>query len=300
MFNINVRNRQQQNTPSKRRGQWLVSKQIVSYLILYLLISTLTACSSIDQVPSNNETAAPTQLPVQIITLHYNERPPYLVVTDNGVEGLTGQPATNAFEKSKISFQWVQTPTQRQLYLLQQNSGQDCFVGWFKTPERAAYAKYTLPIYQDRPQVGLTRADNDNIPAASSISEIFSDRSLTLLVKAGYSYGEFIDRSIKNFDPVIMETTSESGAMLNIISAKHADYFFVAPEEAQGLISASDFNRSDFKYINFEDVPQGEYRYIMCSAQVDDYVINQLNAAIARYDLNISNEQTPASTNIKE
>ena len=54
-----------------------------------------------------------------LFTLHYNERPPYLETTDSGVGGLTGNPATMVFEKSNVSFQWKQTPSKRQLYLLQ-------------------------------------------------------------------------------------------------------------------------------------------------------------------------------------
>lgn len=227
----------------------------------------------------------PTPVPTNdnLITLHYNERPPYLVTTDRGVEGLTGDPATIAFEKSNIPFQWEQTPSKRQLYLLQQNSGRDCLVGWFKIPEREAFAKYTLPIYQDEPQIALARVNNAKIPSTGTIGGIFSSPQLTLLVKSGYSYGDFIDKKIDQYNPISMETTVENSAMLKIVYARHADYFLIAPEEADGLIKSSEFDLRDFKYIHFTDIPHGEQRYILCSMQVEDEIIERLNTAILQH-----------------
>jgi polar amino acid transport system substrate-binding protein len=224
-----------------------------------------------------------------IINLHYNERPPYLVTTETGVGGLTGDPTTIVFEKSNLAFQWVQTPSKRQIYILQQNSGRDCLPGWFKTGEREAFAKYTLPIYQDKPQIALARADNDKIPFVATVGEVLSKPQLTLLVKDGYSYGSFLDQKITELNPARLETTVENSGMLKMVYAGHADYFLIAPEEAEGLIKTSEFDLQDFKTVHFTDIPDGEQRFILCSLQVDDSIIEQLNMAI-RQNVVISTE----------
>ena len=216
------------------------------------------------------------------ITLHYNERPPYLVTIDNGVAGLTGDPATIAFEKSGIPFRWEQTPSKRQIYLLQQNSGRDCLVGWFRNVEREKYARYTLPIYWDQPQIALARAENNNIPFNSTVEEVFSNPKLNLLVKDGYSYGDFLDKKIKELNPVRTITTDENSEMLKMVYAGHADYFFIAPEEAEGLIASSAFDTHNFKFVHFSDIPYGEKRYILCSMQVEKSIIEKLNAVIRK------------------
>ena len=217
------------------------------------------------------------------ITVHYNERPPYLVTTENGVTGLTGDPVTIAFEKSGVSYRWQQTPTKRQIYILQQNSGQDCVVAWFKNAERETFAKFTLPVYQDKPQIALARADTENIPTSGSIDEFFLNPELTLLVKDGYSYGDFIDFKIQALQPKRIVTTNENSGMLKMIHAGHADYMLIAPEEADGLIKTSSFDEADFKRIYFTDIVSGEKRYILCSMQVEDAVIEKLNAVISQY-----------------
>jgi hypothetical protein len=253
-------------------------------LLAGLALLILTSCSPNTKEPEPSEITPPTPtLDNSLITLHYNERPPYLVTTESGVGGLTGDPATLVFEMSNIPYKWQQTPSKRQIYLLEQDRGRDCAVGWFKNVEREKFAKYTLPIYQDMPQIALARADNDNIPADTTVDDIFSDPRLNLLVKDGYSYGDYIDGKIKEYDPIRTVTTVENSEMLRMVYARRADYFFIAPEEANGLITASDFDLQDFKFVHFRDIPSGELRYILCSKQVEDWIIDRLNAAIQQF-----------------
>lgn len=248
-----------------------------------ILLLGQTACLPQNDTSSPPTAAAPPAPAGTVITLHYNERPPYLVSTAHGVTGLTGNPATIAFQNANLPFVWKRTPSKRQMYILQQNQGQDCLVGWFKNPEREKYAKYTLPIYQDVPQVALTRADNNRIDAVNTVDALFSDTNLTLLVKDGYSYGDFLDRKIAEYNPTREVTTVENSGMVKMVQAKRADYFFIAPEEAEGVIQTTEFSTDDFKFVRLQDVPSGENRYILCSLQVDDSVVDRLNAAIKQY-----------------
>jgi hypothetical protein len=142
-----------------------------------IALLAFVSCSPNIKETESPRIAPPTPTTGNLITLHYNERPPYLVTTERGVGGLTGDPATIAFERSNIPFQWNQTPSKRQIYLLQQNRGRDCLVGWFKNMEREEFAKFTLPIYRDKPQIALARANNQEIRTISTVGDIFADRS---------------------------------------------------------------------------------------------------------------------------
>ena len=71
--------------------------------------------------------------------------------------------------------------------------------------------------------------------------------------------------------------------MLKMVHARRAAYFLIAPEEAAGLIELSDFSQDEFKIVRFTDIPSGEQRYILCSLQVEDAIIGQLNTAIRQY-----------------
>ncbi len=217
------------------------------------------------------------------ISVHYNERVPYLQTTPRGVKGLTADPVNLAFEKAGISFQWKKTPSKRQMAVLKMNEGCDCLVGWFKNPEREKFAKYTRHIYQDKPQIALIRADNRKLKNGVSVDDILSNRNLKLLVKDGYSYGDFLDKKISQNNPNLTKVVYENMKMLELIHRNRYDYFFITPEEANGLIKASGFPKQNFKYIIFSEMSTGEKRYILCSKQVQDSLIEKLNEAIIKY-----------------
>ena len=244
-------------------------KKAIVVVMLYFLILIVNTTVCLAECP--------------VISIHYHERAPYQETTDAGVKGLTGTPVTLVFQKAGISFEWVKTPSKRQLKIIKDNYGCDCSVGWFKNPEREKFARYTYCIYQDKPQIALARADNRRLKSGVRVASALSNRELTLEVKDGYSYGSFLDAKIARHKPKIDRTTSENTYMLKKIYEKRADYFFIAPEEADSLIEASGFVREDFKYIIFSDMPEGEKRYIICSQEVKDEIIEKLNKAITEH-----------------
>jgi len=94
-----------------------------------------------------------------------------------------------------------------------------------------------------------------------------------------------VDAKIAESNPVKDITTSENAIMLERILLERADYLFISPEEAGHLIDLAGFERVDFKFVVFSDMPPGGKRYILCSQMVEDDIINRLNRAI--------NEQIP-------
>jgi len=215
-----------------------------------------------------------------LIKLHYNQRVPYVSATKNGIEGLTATPAALAFKSSGIAFRWENTPFKRQMKMIEDNEGCDCSVGRFKTAGREKLARFTHQIYQDKPQIALARADNDKLRNNVSVDSVLSNHQLKLEVKEGYSYGIVLDEKIARYQPNIDRTTSENILSLKKVHLKRIDYFFIAQEEADGLIESSGIPKNDFKYIMFSDITEGEKRYIMCSLKVSEETIEKLNQAI--------------------
>lgn len=217
----------------------------------------------------------------QPVTLHYIQRPPYMMASGEGLSGLTGGPSYLAFKSAQVPVVVQETPVARQLRYVETNSGQDCMIGMFKKPEREVFAKFTKPVYQDQPQVILTAAANaPRFAAFHSVVDVFNDKSMVLLVKLAYSYGTTLDALITRYQPTVVRTTDENLLMIKSIKLKMSDYMFIAPEEAAVAISAAGFALNDFKQITFKNMPDGEYRHLMCSKNVPDDVIQKLNAAI--------------------
>lgn len=228
----------------------------------------------------------------ELITLHYNERAPYLQTLDNGdIAGLTATPAEQALRRAGIAFKWEKTPSNRQIQLLERNANADCMVGWFKNPQRELIGNYSLPLYQDKPTIGLSLFSNIHIDSGSSLEEVLQNQQLRLLVKDGYSYGDHIDALIRKLKPRRIKTTVENMNMLRMIALDRADYFFIAEEEASELIRQSEFEPGDFKYIHFSNSPAGNQRYLWCSKRVTEHSLNRINQALTE----LARERSPTA-----
>lgn len=246
--------------------------------IVVWAFKTACACIASGIVAAGVLASEQTTLPV---TLHYLDRPPYMVASASGLSGITGQPAFMAFKKAGIAFELRKTPFARQLRTVEKDTGQDCMIGLFKRPEREIFAKFTKPIYRDQPPVILTEtANTGRIESVRSIEGLFSDPGLTRLAKLGYSYGVALDGLIEKYQPKTNTTTDENLLMLKALKLRIADYMVIAPEEIADAISAAGFSEQDFRSVRLKNMPAGDYRHIMCSKSVPDEVIRKLNAAI--------------------
>ena len=213
----------------------------------------------------------------------YNERPPYMVAKDGEVTGLTADAAAYALRKAGIPFQWVEIPSARQLFMLQENQGRLAALGWYRNPERERFAKFSNALYQDRQIAVLARSDNSRVASADSLPRLLEDRGLTLLVKAGYSYGRFLDEQIAKSRPRIMRVTVENLSMIRMVGARRADYMFISPEEAEASLPRSGVPPGDLRLNTLADMPAGEKRYLMFSLMVDDETIRRINHHLDEY-----------------
>ena len=215
------------------------------------------------------------------IQLYYYERIPYAVADNQGgVSGLTATPAAEAFKKAGIPFQWKAMPFKRQLVTIKHNKKRACGIGWFKNPEREAFARYTDAIYQDKPAVTISRKGNIALKQHSDLQTLLKDRTVKLLVKDGFSYGAYIDGLIEKNDPEVVVVPSTNIQMLQMILAGRADYFFTSEEETEHMIKSAGYSVSQFQLQHYSEMPPGNHRYITCSQQVSPETIDLLNRAL--------------------
>ena len=218
-----------------------------------------------------------------ILQLHFHERRPYYMRYKNNVYGLVAGPVGSLLEKADIRFEWIETPAGRQLDIIKDGVSPICAVGWFKTPQRQRYGRYSLPIYQDKKLVAVARSDDERMKKEDLLDRVLSDGRLKLLVKNGYSYGGFVSKRMEELGPWKIITTADNVGILEMIRDMRADYSFMSEEEAYDLLVHSSLDSSKFKIVHFQDLPEGSKRYLICSRKVDDATMNRINAAIAHF-----------------
>jgi polar amino acid transport system substrate-binding protein len=234
----------------------------------------LLACSALTCGAAWAESITP-------ITMHYYERKPFHYTADNfQVEGLVVTPTIQAFKKIGTPIVWKLTPASRILATMKANIGADCSAGWYKTAERESYARFTLPIYNDKPLIAIARADFA-APEGISAKELFAQPQIKLVLKQGFVHGAYLDKIIAQMPPQnIIKVSDEVSSMVRMIKSGIADLMTATQEEAEMYVSQAGYGMKDFRVFHFPDVPAVEKRYILCSKQVPEEVINKLNAAI--------------------
>lgn len=228
------------------------------------------------------------------LRLHYQERPPYSATATatstsadgrvNGevsgevggqVSGLVADRAAQALQRAGIAFQWIRTPSQRQLALIQADpGGLDCGVGWFRSDERAARGRFSAPLYRDRPLAALARDPVWRAPQASAAA-LLADPGLRLLVKEGYSYGPRLDAQIAAAPRPPLRTSVEPLQMARMLASGRADWMPVAPEEAEVL------RQDGLRLLPLTDQPEGQTRHLYCNRAVPLAWMERIDRALA-------------------
>ena len=215
------------------------------------------------------------------ISLEYNDRPPYLISNaDGSVSGLTATPAGNAFKDAGVPFAWSKVPTNRQLSDIKNNNSKVCGIGWFKSPEREQFAKFSKAIYRDLPTVALANRAF-TVESGMRLETVLSTKNVRVLAKDNFSYGPFIDGLLAQYKPVVFRTTNENLTMVEMVRQGRVDFMFMAEEEAKYLTDEIGAKTTECRRIKFSDMPIGEKRYIMCSKRVPDEIMRKLNSRIS-------------------
>lgn len=246
-------------------------------------------------------TAAPSSFAQDVVVLYY-DRPPYYVDRPGVPGGFLMDMAANVFKEAGLRPRYEVLPPKRILERIR-NGGAICSVGWFKRPERERFARFTMPIYRNRPMVLLhERAGSDRFADVSTLNELFARRELVWGALDGFSYGEYVDTLRAEMKPSTVAVSVTQGRLLGMLAAGRFDYVLAAPEELDALSMAGAlprgdlslpedvereehhkalaWRRGDFIVHHLSDMPEGNQRHIMCSRDVPQGLIDRMNQAI--------------------
>lgn len=225
----------------------------------------------------------PAGIAAQDITVSYMNRPPYYYTDQGEPRGFLVELTRNIFFDAGIDVTFKELPPNRIMHEIRKKDVLHCSIGWFRTPERDEFAKFSLPIYQNMPIVVVTtRKNKSRFMTYKTLRQLFSDRSLVMGNISSFSYGIYIDQLMKDLSPTTHEISTRRGILPALLLKKRADYLLSAPEEIDMLIQSEGMNKEDFITLVMEDIPEGNRRYLMFSMSVSDDMINRINASIVR------------------
>jgi uncharacterized protein (TIGR02285 family) len=216
------------------------------------------------------------------LTMVWTERKPFQYTEDGQAKGILVDIGKKILAQTDIPHRWEEAPANRVMMLLKYNERSLCAVGWYKSEEREAIAQFsTRPVYQDKPLRGVFRVGTP-VAAGSSAKSVLTDPKTRILLKLGFAYGPFLDEIIAKANPTNVQRVSvDIPNLLRMVRADRADVVLLSQEEIDFYgQSDAEFSR-EFKTVVFNDLPETDQRYIMCSKRVAVQTMKKIDAAIA-------------------
>ena len=217
------------------------------------------------------------------LTVSYFERPPYYFTNKAGApDGFLVKRTQQILQTAGLDAQFISLEPNKIIYIIKHAKRPNCSIGWFKKTERELFAKFTKPLYQNRPLVLLTtKLDQHKFKPDMSLTDIFANKKLVMGRICSFSYGEYVDHLMKQRSPASYFLSSSQADLLKAIYTGSATYMLVAPEEVIQVITTASLPAEAFVQIVIDEIPRGNYRYLMCNQAVSAAVIQQFNSALA-------------------
>ena len=216
-----------------------------------------------------------------VVTVLYRDKPPYSYTKDGKPAGFLIERTIEIFKRANIKATFQETPVKRITREIQENTGAICSPSWYKLPERELYARFSLPIHQDKPHLVLAGPHmRDKLRSLKTLKELFANAELRLGKVSGVSYGAELDAMISNTTQTAMDSTVTPLGMAKMIKRGRADYMLIDEEDYKFLNQQNEVDAEDVKPVRFPDMPPGLLRYIMCSKSVSPDTMARLDKAI--------------------
>ena len=250
--------------------------------LLRVILSSLAALACLwTPAPSAQETAP--------LTLLVFNRPPYYIL-DNGkaADGFLLAVALAVFERAGIPLTIREMPPSRIVASLTADKAGVCAVGWIKTPQREAFARFSRPLYHDQPMVA----------AVSSARAVISDpppslgdllrTEMTWGLREGFSYGKDFDQAFAQYPANRIKRFSDTLHLVELLAQGRLDALLLNPAELAWIIANHPGLGPKIRIVPLADAQPGPDRHIMCSQSVAPETMARLDAAIRDF---VSTEQ---------
>lgn len=215
------------------------------------------------------------------VTMYYSLRPSLIALEPDGnVGGTLGLPVRHIAEATKLDVAWSEAPRLRVMHIIQTSTRNECTFGWYKTAERAKTALFSLPYYLDKPPVGLVRPDFP-VPQWGNISDLLARPDLRLTLGINVTYGDYVDGLLARLPQGRIDRGNLDNAnTARLILAGHTDMTIVPAEEIGQVFKDAGLTQGGLRVLFFTDLPQKDYRYIVCGLHTDPRVMESFNKAI--------------------
>lgn len=215
--------------------------------------------------------------------LVFDRAPYYLLVNGRPAGGFLLDIGLAVFEQAGVAVEVREMPPGRILATFESRDIRACGVGWLRTPEREAHARFSLPLYVDsplgvvvRPETARGLGDNPRLGA-------LLDAGLTWGLRQGFSHGPPFDQALAKLSANHIRHFADTRAMLRLVALGRLDAVLIGPEELSTHLAAEPSLAAELRFLPISDAPPGLARHIMCGRGVPAELMVRLDAAIIAF-----------------
>lgn len=213
--------------------------------------------------------------------LSFPENPPLAFSNGTGVpRGRFIDALNQRSGAAGLKLSYESRPAKRILAEVRADRAPICSLGWFKTPERETFAKFSRPIYRDRGVTIVSSLPASTYTGITSLQQLLGRGTWRIGAISGLSYGADVDRILAANATMVERPTVTVDQMLRIVSAGRVPLAVVAEEHLNWFL---EHEGGDTKLVrlSLSDLPKtGPQRFIMCSRRTPDDLIKAIDALI--------------------
>lgn len=182
-----------------------------------------------------------------------------------------------------LQLRWEPVPLKRSLLELQQNLRAQCVLGLFRNAERERYTRFSQPLWTTDPQWLVARPEiAARLRRHASARLALADPDLRLLTYDGVSYGETLDRWMRERRGPTQRLSASHERMLDMLARGRADFAILSEAELAGARRAGVRGAEAVELVRLPGTPPPTSRYLGCSHQVSPAWMDTFNRLVAQ------------------
>ena len=218
----------------------------------------------------------------EAVTLYVFDRPPYYHLEHGQpVGGFLLILAQVALDRAGVSHAVREMPPGRILATFESEDVNACAVGWLETPARGRFARFSAPIYYNKPLGAAVSAAAPDVGAgANTLDQLLRHKKWNWGLRLGFSYGPALDAAFTAAPEGAVARFSDPAIMLRLLARGRLDAILIEPEELAWLLSREPQLAGAVRFVPLADAPPRLARHIMCDDTVPPAVMERIDAAI--------------------
>ncbi|EFL49728.1 extracellular solute-binding protein family 3 [Solidesulfovibrio fructosivorans JJ]] len=213
------------------------------------------------------------------VTLFVFDRQPYYHLDSGRPDGgflLTL--AQIVFRRAGVPYRIREMPPGRILATFETEDVNSCAVGWLQTPARQRFARFSAPIYVNKPLGVAVRAPLAAKDGPQPLGDLLK-KHWKWGLRLGFSYGQALDAAFAAAPAGTVTRFSDPTIMLRLLAKGRLDAILIEPEELSWLLEREPRLAAAMRFVPLAGA-KPRARHIMCDDAVSPDVMRRLDAAI--------------------